>query len=258
MSNRHPLIGVTSCTKEVEDLPSANTPLKYIHALQAHSSAVPVLIPAIGDKMDVESLLDHLDGILLTGSLSNVHPSHYGGTDEHSVPPHDAARDALTLRLIRGAVQRGVPLFAICRGYQELNVAMGGTLHPLLHEAENYNDHRPDKSLPRIERYGPSHMAHFAEGGLLAKITGLSEHMVNSLHEQGVRDVAPTLQVDATAPDGYPEALTCPSSPGFVLGVQWHPEALPFDDAVTKAVFSAFGEAASAYAATRSIAVKTA
>lgn len=248
-----PLIGISSCTKEVEDLPAANTPMKYIHAMYDIGGGVPVLIPAIGERMDVESLLEHLDGILLTGSLSNIHPSHYGGTEDDSVPPHDPERDALTLRLVRGAVARGVPLFAICRGYQELNVAMGGTLWPQLHESESYTDHRADKTKPRPERYGHSHMAHFAEGGLLREITGLDEHMVNSLHEQGVRDVAPTLKVDATAPDGYPEALTCPDSPGFVLGVQWHPEALPHDDAVTKAVFTAFGKAAAVYAAKRRI-----
>lgn len=250
MTSPHPLIGITSCVKEVEELKAANTPLKYIHAMQQLGGGVPVLIPAIGDKMDVDSLLDHLDGVLLTGSLSNVHPSHYGGTDADSVPPHDPGRDALTLRLIRGAVQRGVPLFAICRGYQELNVAMGGTLYPQLHESGAYKDHRADKSKPRLEQYGHSHMAHFTEGGLLERITGLKEHMVNSLHEQGVRDVAPPLRVEATAPDGYPEALSCPDSPGFVLGVQWHPEAL-LEDSVTKAMFGAFGRAAAEYGAAR-------
>ena len=163
---------------------------KYIDAVAQGAQAVPVLIPALGQGIDMASLLEACDGLLLTGSPSNVDPQHYGGPASEPGTLHDPDRDATTLPLIRQAVAAGLPVLAICRGFQEMNVAYGGTLHQKLQEVPGYNDHREDESLPLEAQYAPAHEVLLEPGGQLQKIAGADRLQVNSLHGQGVRDSA--------------------------------------------------------------------
>src|SRR2546430_14657544 len=174
---------------------------RYTNALIAAAGCLPILIPAVGSKVDVCGLLDRLDGLLLTGSPSNVHPSKYGGEPSHPETLHDPERDATTLPLIREAVRRDLPILAICRGIQELNVALGGTLHQRVHELPGRLNHRSRKDSPDGP-YGPAHSVVLTPGGHLASLAGTSEIMVNSLHSQGIDRPAPRLRVEAVGPDG--------------------------------------------------------
>ena len=224
---------------------------KYINAL-AHGAGVrPVLLPAVGAGMDmvplddicsVDEILGGLDGLFLTGNASNVDPSYYG---EASVPgnPLDPQRDATTLPLIRGAIERNIPLFAVCRGFQELNVALGGTLYQKVHEVPGMLDHREDTSLPREGQYDYAHPIRLTEGGFLHAMMGVEEVRVNSVHGQGVHRLADGLVVEAIAPDGLVEAARTRDENLFVLGVQFHPEWRYHLDPLYTALFKAFGEA---------------
>ena len=162
---------------------------KYIEAVAAGAGAIPVLVPALGPELDLSSLLSACDGLLLTGSASNVEPHHYGGPASSPGTLHDPNRDATTLPLIPRAVAAGLPVLAICRGFQEMNVAYGGTLHQRLHEVPGHLDHRDDESLPLEAQYGPAHEVLLEPGGLLRKIAGAERLQVNSLHWQGVREL---------------------------------------------------------------------
>ena len=166
---------------------------KYIEAVAAGANAVPVLIPALGSEIDLPSLLDACDGLLLTGSASNVEPHHYGGPASEPGTLHDPNRDATTLPLIPRAVAAGLPVLAICRGFQEMNVAYGGTLHQRLHEVPGYLDHREDESTPLDVQYGPAHEVLLEPGGLLRKIAGQDRLQVNSLHWQGIETLGKDL-----------------------------------------------------------------
>ena len=177
-------------------------------------------------------LLDRLDGLLLTGSPSNVHPSQYGGEPSHPETLHDPERDATTLPLIREAVRRDLPILAICRGIQELNVALGGTLHQRVHELPGRLNHRSRKDSPDGP-YGPAHSVALTPGGLLASLAGTNEMMVNSLHSQGIDRPGPMLRVEAVAPDGQIEAVSLPEA-RFVVGVQWHPEYKALENPFSK------------------------
>jgi len=210
-----------------------------------------MIVPAMAQRgfsdATIDSILDRLDGVLLTGSPSNVEPHHYDA-DPFSGDLNDPDRDATTLPLIRGAVERGVPVLAICRGIQELNVAMGGSLHQKLHETPGSRDHRSDKTRPRIDRTNLRHDVALVGSTLLHTIAGKDSFAVNSLHAQGIREIAPGARVNAMADDGSIEAVDFPDSTGFVLGVQWHPEWSYADDSVSAALFTAFGEAVHRYA----------
>src|SRR6185312_3803683 len=201
-----------------------------------------------GERMDFDALLGHLDGLLLTGSPSNVEPTHYDGPLIDGIL-HDPLRDATTLPLIREAVRRDIPVLAICRGIQELNVALGGTLHQRIGERRGGEVHRRGRDVKRImemtmdERYGPCHPVTLAPDGFFAALTGgATEIMVNSLHGQGIDQPAPSLRVEAVAPDGLVEAVSLPGA-RFVVGVQWHPEYKPLANPVSTALFAAFGDA---------------
>ena len=172
----------------------------------------------------LDRLIDGLDGVLLTGSPSNVEPHHYEGDDSRPGTAHDPARDATTLPLIRHSIDRGVPLFAICRGLQEVNVALGGTLHQLVHEVEGRRDHRSPKSPDTDVNYAPAHDVDIVEGGLLDRLLGKRRVTVNSLHAQGVDRLAPRARLEAVADDGQVEAFSVPDAPAFALALQWHPE----------------------------------
>ncbi len=216
---------------------------KYILAVADAAEATPLLIPAVADAFDLEALLEMADGILLTGSVSNVHPSHFNQDVLDPSLPLDPARDALTLNLIRTAIQKGVPLLAICRGFQELNVAFGGSLHQAVHDVDGLHDHREAKTVDLALQYAPVHSVRLTEGGKLANITQSNEMFVNSLHGQGIQRLGAGLTIEATAPDGLAEAVSVDAAQTFALGVQWHPEWQVMQNPQYLAIFSAFGAA---------------
>lgn len=224
---------------------------KYLLAVAGGADAIPVIIPALGDT-DLPDLLRRLDGILLTGSPSNVEPHRYGGPPSAPGTLHDAQRDATTLPLIAQVVRAGLPLLAVCRGFQEMNVAHGGTLWQQLHDVPGYADHREDPQAPLDEQYGPAHEVTLEPGGVLHALAGQDRLRVNSLHSQGVRQLGQGLLVEARAPDGVVEAFrvapTPGVTPGFSLAVQWHPEWQYQDNPFSRALFAAFGKAAREYA----------
>jgi putative glutamine amidotransferase len=192
-----------------------------------------------------------LDGLFLTGAISNVGPHHYGAMLSDPASPADPARDQVSLALVREAVRRGLPLLGVCRGLQEINVALGGTLHQAVHDVPGLNDHREDAARDLDGQYGPSHRVDFTPGGMLHLFTGLDHAQVNSLHGQGIDRLAPPLAVEATAPDGLIEAFRLDRTDAFLLGVQWHPEWHFRDDPLSVTIFRSFGTAARAYQAAR-------
>jgi putative glutamine amidotransferase len=216
---------------------------KYILAVRDGAGILPLLIPVLDPPIPTNDILDSVSGLLLTGSVSNVSPKHYGGVPPRDGVLQDERRDDTTLPLLMAAIERGVPVLCLCRGFQELNVALGGTLHQHVHEVDGRADHREDASAPLDIQYGPAHSVRVAEGGLLARIAPSKSFDVNSLHSQGIDRIAPALHADATAPDGTIEAVSMPGAKGFVLGVQWHPEWRWSEDRVSRAIFSAFGDA---------------
>lgn len=225
---------------------------KYIAAVAEGAQAVPVLIPALGEALQARELLADFDGILLTGSLSNVEPHRYGGPASGPDTLHDAWRDATTLPMIPEVIAAGLPLLAICRGFQEMNVAFGGTLWQKLHEVPGHRDHREDTEAPLEEQYGPAHEIELEPDGLLARLSGERHLQVNSLHSQGVQTLGRGLIVEARAPDGVIEAFRVADAPSLALGVQWHPEWKFNENPFSRALFAAFGEAARARARLRS------
>jgi putative glutamine amidotransferase len=242
-----PLIGLPVDVRRLDDQPFHVVGEKYITAITDAASGLPLLIPALADRFDPEDLVRRLDGLLLTGSPSNVAVHHYGGPPDRPDSPQDPARDAITLPLIRAALAAGLPLFCICRGFQELNVALGGTLHTQIHMQEDRQDHRAPKGS-YDERYGPRHPVRLAPSGTLARILGTTEIEVNSLHWQGIDRLADDLAVEGWAPDGTIEAVQVKNARNFALAVQWHPEYRVRDNPVSLAMFQAFGDAARALA----------
>lgn len=217
---------------------------KYIRAVVEGAGAHAALIPSLGDGYDVRELLADFDGILLTGSPSNVEPHRYRGPASEPGTLHDSYRDATTLPLIPHVVAAGMPLLAICRGFQEMNVAFGGTLWQKLHEVPGFNNHREDESASVDVQYGPAHDVELTPGGLLHGLAGRSTIKVNSLHSQGVQQLGGDLEIEARAPDGVIEAFKVRNAPSFALAVQWHPEWQFQNNPVSRALFAAFGDAA--------------
>ena len=229
---------------------------KYVEAARL-AQLTPLLVPPMREH-ECQALLAMADGLLLTGSPSNVDPAHFGQDVRDPDLPLDRQRDAWTLPMIRMAVERGVPVLGICRGLQEFNVAMGGSLSQALHEEPGRQDHRADERLPVEQEYGPSHDAWIEPGGLLdAVLAGLPAPArqgqcirVNSLHGQGVDRLARGLRVEARSPDGVVEALSDPRAP-FALCLQWHPEWLAAQNPVSQRLFAAFGQACKDHRARR-------
>ncbi len=252
MSNK-PVIGVPACRKPVDSHPFHVVGEKYLQALIDGADGLPLMIPAMARHFDLDDVLAQVDGVFLTGSLSNVEPHHYGGEPSVAGTLHDSHRDAMTLPLAKRVLAAGVPLMAVCRGFQELVVALGGSLHQRVHEVEGYHDHRenPDDSLD--VQYGPSHPVDLVEGGLLHRLAGESRVMVNSLHWQGVRRLPDGVTVEAIADDGLVEAFTVDDAPGFALGVQWHPEWRVTENEFSLSMFRAFGAACRDYADQRKV-----
>jgi putative glutamine amidotransferase len=215
------------------------TSARYAEALLEGAGGLSLMVPPLGEAQLV--VLDRVDGLLVPGSASNVHPSHYGVGESLTPNLHDPARDATTLPLIREAVARGIPVLAICRGIQELNVALGGTLHQNVHEQYGRHDHRGRNDTPCEADFGPRHSVSLS--GALARIVGATELVVNSLHSQAIDRLAPGLTIDAVAEDGTIEAVSGNGTPGFVLGLQWHPEWRYARFPASVAIFRAFGEA---------------
>lgn len=246
-----PIVGVSTCVKEINTLPFHAVNQRYLLALSEASGVMPMMVPALGDRIDFEELAGRLDGLVVTGSPSNVEPHHYGCERARNDILHDPARDSTTLPLLREALRQKVPVFAVCRGIQELNVVMGGTLHQFLHEVPGRHDHRSDKSKPIGERAGHAHPVTLTPGGVLERIAGRSEVLVNSLHGQGIDRVGDGLVVEAVSPDGVVEAVSVEGAPTFGVGVQWHPEALYASDPFARALFATFGDAVREHARTR-------
>ena len=246
-----PLVGLPACAREIGIHPFHVVGDKYMRAVTEAAGGLPAAVPALGGALDRSGVLDRFDGLLFTGSPSNVEPALYGGPPSATGTLHDPERDATTLPLIRDAIDAGVPILCICRGFQELNVALGGSLHQAVHEMPDRIDHRSDQSLPRDAQYRPVHDVSLAAGGLLAGLWPAPEVAVNSLHGQGIDRLAPRLEIEALAPDGLIEAACVTDAPSFALGVQWHPEWKVTQDPFSMAIFGAFGEAVRARAASR-------
>jgi len=243
-----PVIGVPACRKPIDIHPFHVVGEKYLQAIIDGADALPLLIPVMADPVDIEELLTHVDGVFLTGSVSNVEPRHYNGEPSAPGTLHDPHRDATTLPLTERALQAGVPLMAVCRGFQEVVVALGGTLHQKVHEVEGYHDHRENPDDPVDAMYGPSHPVDLVEGGVLHRMAGESRVMVNSLHSQGMAKLPRGVTVEAVADDGLIEAFTVDEVPGFSLAVQWHPEWKVAENPLSLAMFRAFGDACRDYA----------
>ena len=221
---------------------------KYIRAVRESSGAVPLLIPSLSIPVPPEELLATVDGLLFTGSPSNVAPRQYNGTSPRDGVLQDENRDATTLPLLKAAIAAGTPTLCLCRGFQELNVAMGGTLYQHVQELEGRLDHREDLKAALDTQYGPAHEVRVIEGSLLASIVREREFRVNSLHSQGVDRLAPPLRADALAPDDTVEAVSMPGANGFLLGLQWHPEWRWSENPVSREIFAAYAEAVQQYA----------
>jgi putative glutamine amidotransferase len=240
---KKPIVLIPADVKQIGEHSFHAVGQKYILAVAEAAGALPLLVPAISSHIEMDELLAMADGVLLTGSVSNLHPSHFGQAVHDTSLPLDPARDALTLNLIRATIDAGIPLLAICRGFQELNVAFGGSLHQAVQEVAGLNDHRETKDLPIETQYAVSHSVMLSEGGRLANILGADKMMVNSIHGQGVDRLGADLVVEAHAPDGLVEAVRVESAKTFALGVQWHPEWKVMENPHYLAIFKAFGDA---------------
>jgi len=243
MASVRPLIGIPADRRIVGLHPFHMVGEKYARAVLTGAEGIPLLIPALAEELGLDELLTRLDGILFTGSPSNVEPRHYDGTPSAPGTLHDPERDATTLPLIRKAVQAGVPVLGICRGFQEMNVVFGGTLHQKVHEVPGYSDHRDDESQPLEVQYGPAHDVILEPGGLLRGMADSERIRVNSLHSQGVDRLGPELEVEARALDGLIEAFRVRRATRFAVAVQWHPEWNAMSNPFSRALFAAFGAA---------------
>ena len=216
---------------------------KDARAVLEAADGLPILIPALAEELRLDELVERLDGLLFTGSPSNVEPRHYEGPPSEPGTLHDPARDATTLPLIRKAVGAGVPVLGICRGFQEVNVAFGGSLHQRVHEVPGHLDHRDDESLPLEQQYGPAHEVVLEPAGLLRPLAGAERVKVNSLHWQGIERLGRGLAVEARATDGLIEAFRVEGAARFALAVQWHPEWKVMENPFSRSLFRAFGAA---------------
>lgn len=207
------------------------------------AGCLPLIVPTGPAWVSVEELVEVCDGFVFTGGQPNVHPSEYG---EDETPAHgafDRDRDAVALGLIRACVARGQPFLGICRGFQELNVAMGGTLHPEIREIPGRMNHRMPRDVDITEQFAHRHDVHFSPDGVFQRLLGAQVVRTNTLHGQGILEPGQGIVVDGWAEDGTPEAIYVRDAPGFTLAVQWHPEWNAAADAVSRPLFEAFGQA---------------
>ncbi|NGN44000.1 gamma-glutamyl-gamma-aminobutyrate hydrolase family protein [Mesorhizobium sp. CGMCC 1.15528] len=246
-----PLVAISTDVRQFDNYTWHAAPKQYLEAAISGAGVFPVLVPNFGDRLDLDQLLASVDGVMITGSKSNVHPSLYGGDASEANGPYDPDRDATTLPLIRKAIEYGVPLLAICRGIQEMNVALGGTLATELQEREGSLDHRAPVSDIQDERFAIRQNVTIKPGSCLAGIFGPGDIMVNSVHRQGVDRLGSRLQLEAVAEDGTVEAVSAKDARAFAVGVQWHPEYWVQSDSVSARIFKAFGDAVRQHAVAR-------
>lgn len=243
MNHKRPVIGIPACIKMLGEHPFHAVGAKYVDAIVNAADCLPLVLPAIGDKQDIAAILELIDGVLLTGSPSNVEPKRYGKSLIRADMHLDTARDATTFPLIEATINAGKPILGICRGFQEMNVAFGGTLHQEVHAQSHLMDHREKEGDLDIQ-YGPSHPVKLTTGGMLQQLfDGADEIIVNSIHSQGIDQLGRDLFVEATAPDGLIEGIRVASAKNFALAVQWHPEWKVTKNAQSMALFKAFGKA---------------
>jgi putative glutamine amidotransferase len=242
--NTRPVIGIPADRRMIGPHAFHAVGEKYIAAVVQAAECLPLLIPVLETPLDVTEILARVDGIFFPGSPSNVEPVRYAGPASVPGTLHDPHRDATTLSLIPRAIASGIPVFGVCRGFQEMNVALGGTLHQRVHELAGFDDHREDKEQPLEVQYGPAHQVELDPDGQLLRIAGQDRVTVNSLHWQGVDQLGPDLAVEARAPDGLVEAFRVKSAAAFALAVQWHPEWQVMSNPFSQALFAEFGRAA--------------
>lgn len=244
-----PLVGILSSWREPGEipLPLHATAATYVAAVRSFAGAETVLIPGSEDPDQAKSLLPRLDGIVLTGGAANIQPHLFGQEEEPESGIRDPGRDATAIALTRAALDGGVPLLGICRGIQEVNVALGGSLHQHLKDVPGRFDHRRPRDKPFEEQIVPRHDISILPGGLLHDLAGTTETRINSLHGQGIDRLGAGLRVEATAPDGTVEAVTFPGAPGWMLAVQWHAEVQPDNYALHASIFRSFGSACVAF-----------
>lgn len=238
-----PVVGVVACRKQEDDSTLHFVHDCYVSVVHDYMQALPVLMPSVGEQSVADAWLDGVDGLLFTGSGSNVDPRHYGQALQHEQTLLDPQRDDLTLPLVRRALQLGVPFFGICRGFQEINVAFGGSLWQQLHQVDGFHDHRPDRSLSLEQQYEIKHRVSFPRGSWLRQQLGQDNFLVNSRHTQGVQRLGEGLEVEARADDGVIEAFRVRQAQTFAYAVQWHPEWRPAEDRLSRVLFDAFGQA---------------
>ncbi|MDA7815650.1 gamma-glutamyl-gamma-aminobutyrate hydrolase family protein [Porticoccaceae bacterium] len=224
---------------------------KYLTAVSDGAGCLPMILPALNDQAGIDSILGRVDGVLLTGGYSNIEPHHYGQQAAPGEDSRDAARDSANLALIPQIIAAGIPVLGICRGMQEFNVAMGGTLHQRVYEIDGMLDHREDKTAPVEVQYGLAHVVDVQANGLLASIYRDNKPMVNSVHGQGIDQLAEGLTIEALAEDGLVEAVSVTEAKSFALAVQWHPEWQVRNNDFYLAIFASFGDACRAYAQQR-------
>lgn len=212
------------------------------------SGAVPFIVPSDPEIVDVESLMAACDGFVFTGARANVHPSHYGHEETEAHGAFDHRRDAVALPLLRKAIEAGQPCLAICRGFQEMAVAFGSTLHPEIRDLPGRMNHRMPPEGTLEEKFALRHLVRLTEGGVFHRLFGTCEVMTNTLHGQGIRTAGQRIVIEGRAPDGTAEAIHIRDAPGFTLSVQWHPEWDAANDPVSRPLFSAFGDAVRAWA----------
>lgn len=237
-----PRVGLPTDHKQIGAHPFLAVGEKYVRAVVDGAGCLPLLVPTLDPVLPLREVLAGLDGLLLTGAVSNIEPHHYSDESSYEGNLLDPRRDATNLPLIPLAIEMGVPVLAICRGFQEVNVAFGGTLYQKVHEQPGFMDHRENKEDPLDVQYGPAHDIALVPGGVLAGLAGDTRATVNSLHGQGVRRLGEGLVVEAQAPDGLVEAFRH-DGPAFMLAVQWHPEWKVRENAFYLATFRAFGDA---------------
>ncbi|MEM8850439.1 MAG: gamma-glutamyl-gamma-aminobutyrate hydrolase family protein [Pseudomonadota bacterium] len=243
-----PIVGIISNSYLINDqYPAhANGTMNTV-AVSEVSDCMALTFPACPAASRIDELLETFDGFLFTGGRPNVHPEEYGHPETEAHGAFDRDRDAVALPLIRAAVERGQPVLGICRGFQEVAVAFGSTLHPEIRDLPGRDNHRmpPDGTLE--EKFALRHEVHFEPGGPFAKLFGAETVMTNTLHGQGIDVAGPRIHVDGVAPDGTPEAIWINDAPGFCLSVQWHPEWNAAGDPVSRPLFQAFGAACRAW-----------
>lgn len=237
-----PIVAIVADTAEFDGYDWHCAKNQYLAAAFDVAGVLPLIVPAFGDRIDFDALLSRVDGVILSGAKTNVHPDNYGIAPEQKYAPYDQQRDATSLPLVRAAIEEGVPFFAICRGIQEMNVALGGSLATEIQDLEGRTDHREPETDDKDARFASRHSVAMKTGGCIEKIIG-AQAQVNSLHRQAISALAPSLQVEAQADDGTIEAVSVINAKNYAVGVQWHPEYWASSDSTSRKLFEAFGDA---------------